>query len=70
MDLKQKPNLSLIELTDYCIKKGYYLHPINDVNGVRCVVFKDDVFVKEGKKVFKTWFDCQLENYNKIYQIY
>lgn len=69
MDLKQKPNLSLIDLTNYCNSKGYDLFPVRENKGVRCIVFKDDKKIKEGTKVYKNWAECQKESYNKIYQI-
>lgn len=59
---------SLIEATNFCNEKGYDLFPVKMPQGVRCIVFKNGIKIKEGEKVFNTWLECKKENYLKIYK--
>jgi hypothetical protein len=67
MDLQQKHDLSLIDLTNYCNDLGYKLGPLKSGGFVKGVLFLNGVWKKDGEKLYKEWIDCQKETYAKIY---
>ena len=60
--------ISLIDLTNFCNDLGYDVAPVKVEKGVKCLIFKDDKLLKRGEKVYKTWIDCQIDAYNKLYK--
>lgn len=62
-------SLPLIELTNFCNRKGYDLLPVVEGKKVRCALFFNDKFIKEGDKLFDNWEDCQRESYDKLYKV-
>jgi len=61
-------NISLIDAINYCDEKGYDIIPFEAAKKYRCMIFLNDVFVREGKNEFLTWFECLKESYYKLYK--
>ena len=62
------PYPNLLKLTNICNDAGFDLTPIEEEKGFKVAVWKNDVFVKEGKTVFKDWMTAQKESYLLIFK--
>ena len=67
MDLTQKLNLSLFDLTNLIEEKGYEALPFKVNDGCKIVLFKNDKLLRMGKNVYPTYQDGLKDVYQKIY---
>lgn len=57
-----------ITMTNACEALGYEIKFVNTIKGILVNVYKDNILIKKGKKVFDTCIDAQAKSYTKLYK--